>query len=317
MTRTTILAAARRIGSFALPVWFALWTAADWSHRFGDIFASDTRIYYRATVAWLQGGDPWSAAVGPFHFAGLPPTVQVFVPFTWLPEEPAVWLGFAIGVVSAIAIIRALRLPWWWLLFPPLTHGVIVANPHIWLLALLLAGRPAADVLASLLKIYAIVPVFGRFQWRSVLLTVLFLGVSVVLAPALWSTYLGEFSMTQARLSAEAAGGFSAAIVPILIVPMACVMLALAIVDRTAASWLAVPALWPASQFFTQTFALPVLAARSSMWFAALLAIPSRGVVPIAISLYVVSRLWAVRGQEIKADLVPAQLHWPRRSSRA
>jgi hypothetical protein len=103
-----------------------------------------------------------------------------------------------------------------------------------------------------------------------------------------------------------------------LIVPMACVLLALAILDRTAASWLAVPALWPASQFFTQTFALPVFAARNTVWFAALLAIPSRGVVPIAIALYVISRLWAVRGQEVKPDLLPPQLlRWRRGSSPA
>jgi len=311
MSRASLLLAARRLGRVALPLWFALWTIADVSHRFGDYFASDTRIYYRATQTWLAGGDPWNAAVGPFHFAGLPPTVQLFVPFTWLPEDVAVWLGFAIGVASAIAIVRLLRLPLWWLLFPPLAHGVIVANPHIWLTALLLTGRPAAEALASLLKIYAIVPVAGRYHWRGLAWTAVALAASVAVSPHLWMGYLAEFGPTTARLAEEAAGGFSAAIVPVLVVPMAFIILALAVFDRRAASWLAVPALWPSSQFFTQTFAMPLFVAGGAPVLAALLAIPSRGVVPAAIAGYVVVRLWQLRGQPVTPDLpIPT---WPRR----
>ena len=106
-----------------------------------------------------------------------------------------------------------------------------------------------------------------------------------------------------ARLNDEAAGGFSAAIAPILLAPMAIIIVALALVDRKAASWLAVPALWPASQFFTSTFAMPVLAAGGAGWFAAMLAMPSRGVVPIAIAIYAVVRLWQARGEARIRDL--------------
>src|SRR5207253_4846290 len=137
--------------------------------------------------------------------------VQLFAPFTWLPEEVAVWLGFAIGIVSAVAIVRLLKLPPWWLLFPPLAHGVIVANPHIWLTALLLTGLPAAEALAGLLKVYAIVPVAGRFHWRGVALTLAGLAASFAIAPNLWLSYLAELGPTQARLAEESAGGFSAA----------------------------------------------------------------------------------------------------------
>ena len=49
-------------------------------------------------------GDPWSAAVGPFNFSGLPPTVQLFAPLTLLPEEVAVWLGFFVAVASAAKV---------------------------------------------------------------------------------------------------------------------------------------------------------------------------------------------------------------------
>ena len=292
------------IGRFGLPVWFAIWTFADCRHRFGEFFASDTRIYARGALAFLEGRDPWSAAVGPFHFAGLPPTVQLFVPFALIPEDTAVIIGVAVALLSAIAIVRMLGLPWWWLMFPPLAHGVIVTNPHIFLTALLLANRGPAEALASLLKIYAIVPLAGRFRWRGLALTALGLGVSFAIAPDLWLQYAGAMAENTIRLSEESAGGFSAAIVPMLLVPMAILMGALALVDRRAASWLAVPALWPASQFFTQVFVMPLFARSAAWrsasgtaptWLAVLVAIPSRGIVPIAISLYVVSRLWESR----------------------
>lgn len=108
-----------------------------------------------------------------------------------------------------------------------------------------------------------------------------------------------DFGPTTARLAEEAASGFSAAIVPLLLVPMAVIILALAVVDRRAASWLAVPALWRSSQFFTQTFAMPLFVGGAAPVLAALLAIPSRGVVPLAIAAYVVVRLWQIRGQQV------------------
>ena len=291
---------------FLLPAWFALWTIADLSHRFGEFFASDTRIYYRAAQVWLAGGDPWSAAVGPFNFAGLPPTVQLFAPLTLLPEEVAVWLGFFVAVASAVAIVRMLRLPMWWLLFPPLANGVIVANPHILLTALLISSLPVLEAVASLLKIYAVVPLVGQFRVRALVITAVGLIASFALAPNLWFDYIGEMGAITARLNDESAGGFSAAIAPILLAPMAIIILALALVDRRAASWLAVPALWPASQFFNSTLAMPVLAGGGAAWFAAMLAIPSRGVVPIAIAIYAVVRLWQARGEARVRNQGPA-----------
>lgn len=298
------------IGRFGLPIWFATWTIADCRHRFGEFFASDTRIYARGALAFLEGRDPWSAAVGPFHFAGLPPTVQLFVPFALIPEDTAVIIGVAIALLSAIAIVRMLGLPWWWLLFPPLAHGVVVTNPHIFLTALLLANRGSAEALASLLKIYAVVPLAGRFRWRGLAFTAIGLAVSFALAPGLWFQYAGVMAENTARLTEESAGGFSAAIVPMLLVPMAMLIGTLALVDRRAASWLAVPALWPASQFFTQVFVMPLFARSGAWrsaagtapaWLAALVAIPSRGIVPIAISLYVVTRLWESRRLAIES----------------
>ncbi|MBM4407329.1 MAG: hypothetical protein FJ038_01715 [Chloroflexi bacterium] len=292
------------VARFWLPAWFALWTVADIRHRLGEFFASDTRIYARGALAFFEGRDPWTAAVGPFHFAGLPTTVQLFVPFALIPEDTAVVIGFAVALLAAVAIVRTLGLPWWWLLFPPLAHGVVVTNPHVLLTALLLTNRSWAEALAGLVKIYAVVPLGGRFRWRALALTAIGIGVSFALAPHLWFQYAASMAETTARLNEEAAGGFSAAIVPMLLVPMTLLVFLLWLRDRRAGSWLAVPALWPASQFFTQTFAMPLFARGpqagaggpvAPAWFAALLAIPSRGVVPMAIAVYVVTRLWGAR----------------------
>ena len=294
------------VARFGLPVWFAIWTVADCWHRLGEFFASDTRIYARGALAFLEGRDPWTAAVGPFHFAGLPPTVQLFVPFALIPEDTAVVIGFGAAVLAAVAIVRTLGLPWWWLLFPPLAHGVVVTNPHVLLTALLLTNRGWAEALAGLIKIYAVVPLGGRFRWRALVLTGIGLGASFALAPHLWWQYAASIAETTARLNEEAGGGFSAAIVPSLLLPMTLLMFLLWLMDRRAGSWLAVPALWPASQFFTQTFAMPLFArapgaAVAPAWFAAMLAIPSRGVVPLAIAIYVVTRLWESRRAAIEA----------------
>lgn len=301
MLRSFVTAAAtyvrsHRLGTLALASWFAVWTFLDCYWRFGPYLGSDTRIYVRAAANFIAGADPWDAAVGLFHFAGLPPTVQLFTPLTLLPENVTVAMGLAISAAAAIAIVRMLHLPAWWLLFPPLAQGVLVANPHLLLFALLLTGRPAAEAFASMLKIYAIVPVIGHFHWRGVTLTLAGLSISFVIAPSLWFGYAGELQAISARLTYEAAGGFSAAIEPILMIPMALLLIALSLIDRPAASWLAVPAMWPSSQFFNSTMAMPM--ARG--WFAAMLAIPSRGVVPVAVALYIVARIRSARHQAIE-----------------
>jgi hypothetical protein len=90
-------------------------------------------------------------------------------------------------------------------------------------------------------------------------------------------------------------GGFSAARDPRLFAVTAAAVGLLALVDRRAAGWLSVPALWPATQYFYATFALPL----RSPWLAAALAL-SRGksaaIVPWAIVAYAVvrvaQRLW-------------------------
>ncbi len=155
-----------------LPLWFALWSLVrlqqlglfqgDWSW-----FGRDFRIYRDAGLALLNGGDPWNASDHwngqDWHFAALPTAAQAFVPFAILPEALglAVFLALSVGVF--VFAMRRLRLPLWWLLFPPVAEGIGAANPQILAFGLLIVGAPAiaapvGRAIATALKVYAVDP---------------------------------------------------------------------------------------------------------------------------------------------------------------
>jgi hypothetical protein len=257
-------------------------------------------------LAWLAGGDPWSVSVGEFHFAGLPPTVVAFAPFTLLPVDTAVILWLVLSAGAAVFVVRHLRLPWYWLLFPPLLQGVTVANPHVLILALLLAGHPAMEGLAAALKGYALVPVAIRLRWRGVVATGTLGLVLVAIFPGLWLVYVRDFPTISAQLAHDAAGGFSATwLGEVLVIPALAALSALWFVDRDAAGWLAVPALWPASQYLYASFVMPIRSAA----LAAALAIPTRGWTPLVITAYALTvaiQASIRRAKERPAPSIPA-----------
>lgn len=191
-----------------------------------------------------------------YHFAGLPPTVVAFVPFTILPEAISAFLWVALSALAAVIIVRRLQLAWWYLLFPPMLVSVWAGNPQLPLIALILVGGAA---LAPLLKIYALVPLVGEGRWRAVALALALVAATVLVAPSLWVSYLGEWSTLAARQVTEAHGGLSAWGLPLPFLAMTVAALGvLAVLDPRAAGWLAVPVLWPGSQLQYGTMALPV-----------------------------------------------------------
>jgi hypothetical protein len=293
----------------ALPAWFALWSLVrlqqlglfqgDWTW-----FGRDFRIYRDAALALLNGSDPWDAADHwngqDWHFAALPTAAQAFIPFAILPEGVglALFLGLSIGVFAFA--MRRLRLPLWWLLFPPVAEGLGAANPQILAFGLLIVGGPAlagpvGRAIATALKVFAIVPVVARREWRGLLAFGIVLAVSLVLAPSVWATYIARFGEIGARVAHESSGGVSAALVldpkvfgtllgtsetvarlaglGLFALIVALVVL-VAVRDVRSAGWLVVSLLWPAAEYHAAAFAIPI-ARRLAIWIIAVPTIPT------------------------------------------
>src|SRR3954447_11887786 len=131
-----------------------------------DAIGVDARIYYRGSAAWLAGASPWDAVASYtvsygtnyYHFAGLPTSVVLFAPATVLPEPVFVAAWVLLTAAAAVFIVRRLGLPAWWLLFPPLLEGTWSGNPGVVVMALIVAGHPVLGGIASLMKVYALVP---------------------------------------------------------------------------------------------------------------------------------------------------------------
>jgi hypothetical protein len=252
-----------------LAVWFASITLVRASVLATGQPGFDGRLYLRATRAWLDGQDPW-IFIDTQRFAAPPPTLIPLAPVALLPEDLGVALLLLAAVVGAVATIRLLHLPWWWLLFPPLIDGVWNANPQTLLVPLILVG---AGPIAAFLKIYAIVPIALTLRWRALLVTAAILLVTSPFLP--WTSYIEQFGDLSQALATQSDGGLSATAVPWLI-PIAVVALVLAGRERTA--WLAVPVLWPSTQWYYSTLAMPALTSIA----AALMAIPVPGFAVVA-----------------------------------
>lgn len=292
----------RRLGTVLLFAWFALRTYDRISFFVGRRFpvGIDATIYYRGVVAWLHGGDPWSASVtvgsSAYHYAGSPVTTVLMAPAALLGEHEFTIAWLALTGVAAVWTLRRLRLPLWWLLFPPLAEALFSANPQVVVLALLLANGRLASAVATGLKVYAFIPLAGEGRWRQIALAVAFNAATILVAPGLWVEYVRRFAEISNRLAIESLHGLSAFYFPALLALTVAALLVLALVvrDRRAAGWLAVPAVWPSSQFHYSTMALPVM----SPLLAALLAIPELRWPPVIIVLEVARRLvapWVTR----------------------
>jgi hypothetical protein len=295
----------------ALPAWFAIWslarvqslgwTGASWDWSF---VGRDFRIYRAAGDAVLHGGDPWAASAAwngiSWHYAAPPTAAQLFVPFALIPEGLGLAVFFGASAALAGAALVKLRLPVWWLLFPPMTEGLLAGNPQIALFGFLILGAATASrtpvfrTVAVGLKSYAVAPLIARREWKAVGVCAVGLLVSVVVSLGLWGTYLADATTISSRLVDEARGGMSAALVLLpgvfgsllpagsaaSIVPwlvfavIATLVLVVAIRDVTAAGWLVVPLLLPAAEYHLATLAIPI-ARRWSVWIIAIPSVPT------------------------------------------
>ena len=283
----------RRVGNLLLFLWFAWQTYARISFfvRLNFPLGIDATIYYRGVVAWLDGTDPWAASLSvngyAYHYAGSPVTTVLMAPASLLGEQLFTYCWLGLTLAATVWTLRRLHFPLWWLLFPPIAEGLFSGNPQLVVLALLVANNSVASALATGLKVYAFIPLFGEARWRQIGVAVLFNVATIVVAPGLWLDYLRELGTISSRLEVESLQGLSAFYHPVLLAICVVALVLLALRDRRAAGWLAVPAIWPSSQFHYSTMALPVM----SPLLAVLLAYPYLQSPPVAIVLDIVRRL--------------------------
>ncbi len=267
--------AAVRIG---LPAWFVvidlLWLAKP------DVLAIDARHYQRAASAWLAGGDPWAVTESGVSYAAGPHTLLFYAPTSVLPLAVSVALWMTLGIAASVWLVRRLGLPLWWLAFPPLAHALWNGNPQPIALALLVLGGSLAAALAVGIKLYAGLALL--FRPRALIVTGIVLLVTLPLLP--WQEYLADGLGVSGHL--EGAWNGSAWRFPLLLPPT---LLALWILRRDGADWLAVPAVWPATQFYYVGMALPVVVGRPLL--AAAFAVPVPLLVPIVTMIMAVLRL--------------------------
>ncbi len=257
-------------GRIGLPAWFAVldlfWITNP------DALAIDARHYQRAASAWLAGGNPWAVTEHGVPYAAGPHTLLFYAPTSLLPLELSTILWMVAGIVASAWLVRRLGLPAWWLLFPPLTHAMWNGNPQTIALALLVAGGPVFGALAAGLKLYAGIPLIGR--WRDLAFAIIALAVTLPLLPI--QLYLDQGLGVSSHLATAWNG--SAWRVPVLI-PV--VLAALWVLRREGAEWYAVPALFPATQFYYVGMALPAIRGRRPL--AAVLSLPIVLGVPIVV----------------------------------
>lgn len=233
----------------------------------------DGRLYIEASRVWLTGGDPWNVQLNGTAYAAPPPSLLATAPFVVLPVSIAIGLIVGAGLVGTWWALRRLGIPAWWLVFPPFVDGLWNANPQVLLLPLIVAGS-VGGAAATIVKVYAAVPLILLGRLRAVALAAAVIVVTVPVLP--WEIYLRRFGEISGRLEAQSQGGMSATTSWALI---AIAVLALAVIGRRRAAWLAVPGLWPSTQWYYATLAVPGLTPVA----AALMAIPAQGAVVVAL----------------------------------
>lgn len=277
-----------------MPVIFAVVCAEKTAaFTFNGWVAIDYDIYRGAALAALMGGDPWATEVRGMYFAGPPPTLLPYLPIAVLPSNLGLAIVLAASIAAATFIVRRLGLSLWWLLFPPLFESVLVLNPDVFVLCFLLTSRFAA--IAVVTKVYAAVPLVLQGRWRPLVLAALLASPTVLLLPSYFGGGggLGHFSEQNAALSAWGT------------VWMAPVAVALVILGRQAAAWLAVPVLWPFTQLHYSTIAMPALKDRPLLTIAMSFGTPL--LAPVAVVIEALLELWRRRSSGIGHPLLSAR----------
>jgi len=297
---------ARWVRRHYVDMWVASWgtaTLASLASR-PEVLGLDARVYHHAALAMLSGRDPWSVGVqtpgflAPVTFAAPPITLIPFVATAWLPEHIVVLASVVVSLVAALIAIYWVRLPCWWLLFPPIVEGVYVGNLNPVVLVLLLSRRPGLQAVAVILKLYVALPALLLYRWRALILAGVVLLMSMPLLP--WATYIDNFGEISRKLEAQSWGGRTSVISGLAaLVIMAA---AFAVMGRSRAAWLVIPVMWPASQLHYSVLALPALAPV----IALAMSVPIPGLAALGVAFATIAHLYhRVAGGRVSFELTP------------
>ncbi|GAC1663626.1 MAG: hypothetical protein NVS9B8_02950 [Candidatus Limnocylindrales bacterium] len=254
--------------------WFITLSAIRLSVLVPSLPGYDGMLYRAATLRWLAGGDPWAVQPDMAAFGAPPPTLLAMLPFAMLPEVIARIALVGLGIAASVWLIRRLRLPIWWLAFPPLVDGLYIGNPHVFVVPLIVAGFGPLAVFA---KVYAGAIPALLLRWRTLFVTaVLF----VVTAPFLpWGAFIAQWPAVSAALASQSGGGGLSVLATPILLPIA--LVAAVVIGRESRAWWAVPVFWPYTQWYYASMVLPVATPLAAM----ALAMPIPGATTLAIVL--------------------------------
>jgi hypothetical protein len=279
-----------------VPAWFVIISLMRLSAlaQFGEP-AYDGMLYRAATIRWLEGGDPWLIPESGAVYAAPPPTLLAMLPFAVVPEALARPLLLVLGAAASIWMIRRLKLPLWWLAFPPLVDVLWNANPHVFVAPLLVAGLAP---LAALVKLYAGAVPSIRLDWKALAATAALLLVTLPFLP--WGLFIERWPDVNRALNNQSAGGGLSVWVTPLLVPVAVV--AALLLGRERLAWWSIPVFWPFTQWYYSSIALPVLTPLA----AVALSVPVPGATTVALVIAVGEAYWKSR-QRRDADRLQEQ----------
>ncbi len=223
-TADTFLGRFRRIVWLIVPAWFVIVSAIRLSALVPTTPGYDGMLYRDATLRWLDGGNPWAIPANGAVFGAPPPTLLAMLPFALVPEPVARISLVLLGVMASVWLIRRLRLPLWWLAFPPLVDGLYIANPHVFVAPLIVAG---AGPLAVVTKVYAAPILVLLLRWRALVITASFFVLTAPFLP--WTQFIDHWAEINAALASQSRGGLSVT-ATLWLLPMA--LVAAALVDR-------------------------------------------------------------------------------------
>ncbi len=208
------------------------------------------------------------------------------IPFAVLPEGLARLLLVALGVAATVWMIRRLKLPIWWLAFPPLVDGLWIANPHVFVAPLLVAGLAP---IATVVKLYAGAVPALRLDWRALAATAALLLVTFPFLP--WGLFVERWPEVSGALRDQSAGGGLSVWVTPLLLPVA--LVAGFLLGRKRLAWWAIPVFWPYTQWYYSSLVMPVLTPLAGV----VLSVPVPGATTVALVVALGEAYWVSRRQ--------------------